>query len=75
MMEDGKPRIEKEAEQTRIRFPTRPLTKSSHIVSFPSRDAFHEYLQDPEILALASLRSTAIRETVMWFGSYTSPFR
>ena len=40
-----------------------------HIVSFPDAASFARYRADPEIRALADLRSAAIRDTVVWQGS------
>ena len=40
-----------------------------HLVTFPDRAAFERYRRDPETLALAELRATIVRETVLWMGS------
>src|SRR5262249_28776011 len=39
-----------------------------HIVTFPTEAAFERYRRDPDVLALASLRTGAIRETIIWKG-------
>jgi uncharacterized protein (DUF1330 family) len=39
-----------------------------HIVTFPDRDAFARYRDAPELRALADLRRTAIRDTIVWSG-------
>ena len=40
-----------------------------HVVSFPDDRSFQEYRADVDLQALADLRSRAIRETVVWFGT------
>jgi uncharacterized protein (DUF1330 family) len=39
-----------------------------HVVTFPSREAYEAYRSDPELAALAALRSQAITRTVIWEG-------
>ncbi len=39
-----------------------------HIVTFPDRAAFDAYRSDPEIVALATLRKSAIASTEILFG-------
>jgi antibiotic biosynthesis monooxygenase (ABM) superfamily enzyme len=39
-----------------------------HIVAFPDDRSFQQYRADPDLQALAGLRATAIRETVVWSG-------
>jgi uncharacterized protein (DUF1330 family) len=45
-----------------------------HIVQFPDEASFASYRADPELLALADLRASAIRETVIWRGAEAAPF-
>ena len=45
-----------------------------HIVRFPDAASFARYRADPELAALAELRATAIRETVIWHGADGPPF-
>jgi uncharacterized protein (DUF1330 family) len=39
-----------------------------HVVTFPDRAAYEAYRSDPELAALAALRSRAIVRTVAWEG-------
>ena len=39
-----------------------------HLVTFPDRASFERYRSDPDTLALAELRASIVRETVIWFG-------
>jgi uncharacterized protein (DUF1330 family) len=45
-----------------------------HVVTFPDRDAYGAYRADPELAALADLRSRAIVRTVIWEGVDLPPF-
>jgi uncharacterized protein (DUF1330 family) len=45
-----------------------------HIVIFPNEAAFEGYRRDPDLVALASLRASAIRETIVWAGVEAPPF-
>ena len=45
-----------------------------HIVSFPDERSFQEYRADPDLQALADLRSQTIRETTIWFGTELPAF-
>ena len=40
-----------------------------HLVTFPDRESFERYRSDPETLALAELRASIVRDTVIWFGT------
>ena len=40
-----------------------------HVVSFPDERSFQNYRSDPDLQALSDLRTKAIRETKLWFGS------
>ena len=40
-----------------------------HVVTFPDHTAFEYYRLDPELAALAELRSRAIRLTTIWSGA------
>jgi hypothetical protein len=46
-----------------------------HVVEFVDAPSFDSYRADPEIRALAELRATAIRDTVVWQGSEADAFR
>jgi antibiotic biosynthesis monooxygenase (ABM) superfamily enzyme len=39
-----------------------------HIVTFPDLDSYNRYRVSAELQALASLRASAIRKTVVWRG-------
>jgi uncharacterized protein (DUF1330 family) len=45
-----------------------------HVVEFVDAASFARYRADPEIRALAELRATAIRDTVVWQGSEAEAF-
>ena len=45
-----------------------------HVVTFPTDAAFERYRDDPELLALAPLRASAIRQTIVWSGAEAPPF-
>jgi len=45
-----------------------------HIVSFPDNRSFERYRTDPELQAIAELRTRAIRQTTIWIGSDLSNF-
>jgi hypothetical protein len=45
-----------------------------HLVRFPDAAAFARYRDDAELRALAELRTSAIRETVVWRGEEAPPF-
>jgi|GEM_PF-626895 len=45
-----------------------------HLVTFPNREAYEAYRSDPELAALAELRSRAIVRTVIWEGVELPPF-
>lgn len=45
-----------------------------HIVTFPDRQAFDRYRNDPDLAPLAALRADAIRETIVWIGADRAPF-
>jgi len=45
------------------------LPHEVHIVSFPDDTSLQRYRTDPELQGLAELRTSAIRETVVWTGS------
>jgi uncharacterized protein (DUF1330 family) len=40
----------------------------THIVSFPSADAYEQYRASPAVLALAAERAQVIARTEVWFG-------
>lgn len=40
-----------------------------HLVTFPDRESFERYRADPDLLAMADLRTRAIRQTIAWVGS------
>jgi uncharacterized protein (DUF1330 family) len=45
-----------------------------HVVTFPDLESCNRYRESPEIQALASLRASAIRKTVVWHGIELQPF-
>ena len=45
------------------------LPHEVHIVSFPDATSLQRYRTDPELQGLAELRTSALRETVVWTGS------
>ena len=45
-----------------------------HIVTFPDEQSHKLYRESPEIQALASLRASAIRKTIVWRGVDLAPF-
>ncbi len=45
-----------------------------HVVTFPDRQSFARYRDDPDLRALASVRENAIRRTVVWEGVDVAPF-
>ena len=45
------------------------LPHEVHIVSFPDDASLQRYRTDPDLQGLAELRTSAIRETVVWMGS------
>jgi antibiotic biosynthesis monooxygenase (ABM) superfamily enzyme len=45
-----------------------------HILSFPDERSFQGYRTDPDLEALRDLRTIAIRETVLWFGTELPAF-
>ncbi|MGE0161359.1 MAG: DUF1330 domain-containing protein [Gemmatimonadales bacterium] len=45
-----------------------------HIVTFPSRDAYESYRNDPDVASLAALRVRAVLRTVIWEGVDLPPF-
>jgi hypothetical protein len=51
--------------------PARP--HEVHVLTFPDAAAFDRYRTDPALLALAKLRSSAIRDTTVWFGADAPP--
>jgi uncharacterized protein (DUF1330 family) len=45
-----------------------------HVVTFPDRESFARYRDDPDLRALAAVRERAIRRTVVWEGVDVAPF-
>jgi uncharacterized protein (DUF1330 family) len=45
-----------------------------HIVVFPDSNSYRRYRQDPELASLATLRASAIRQTIVWPGTDCPPF-
>src|SRR5713101_8699915 len=45
-----------------------------HLVSFPDVDSYNRYRELPELKALASLRTIAIRKTIVWRGTELPAF-
>lgn len=45
-----------------------------HIVTFPNRERFEEYVRDPGLKSLRAQRELAIRHTVIWPGTDLTPF-
>ena len=39
-----------------------------HVVTFPDLESYNRYRESPDLQALASLRASAIRKTVVWRG-------
>jgi antibiotic biosynthesis monooxygenase (ABM) superfamily enzyme len=39
-----------------------------HVVTFPDLDSYNRYRESPDLKALASLRASAIRKTIVWRG-------
>ena len=63
--------------ERRISFPSRDDASQPHelhLVIFPDRESFDRYRRDPDLQALAGLRATSIRQTVVWEGVDPSPF-
>ncbi|HXN86131.1 MAG TPA: hypothetical protein VN867_08670 [Candidatus Binataceae bacterium] len=63
--------------ERRIGFPANADTDHPyevHIVAFPDQPAFDGYRADPDLLALAELRTRAIRQTIVWIGADLPPF-
>ena len=50
------------------------LPHEVHIVTFPDDASLQRYRADPELQGLAELRTSAIRETVVWMGADLPPF-
>jgi uncharacterized protein (DUF1330 family) len=45
-----------------------------HLVTFPDVDSYNRYRQSAELQALASLRVSAIRKTIVWRGTELPAF-
>lgn len=45
-----------------------------HVVTFPDLDSYNRYRDSPDLQALASLRASAIRKTVVWRGAELPAF-
>jgi antibiotic biosynthesis monooxygenase (ABM) superfamily enzyme len=45
-----------------------------HLVTFPDEDSYNRYRESSEVQALASLRASAIRKTVVWRGTELPAF-
>ncbi len=45
-----------------------------HLVTFPDVESYNRYRESSELQALASLRASAIRKTVVWRGTELPPF-
>jgi uncharacterized protein (DUF1330 family) len=45
-----------------------------HVLTFPDRESFDRYRNDPELQALAGLRRKTIRDTIIWSGLDCPPF-
>ena len=45
-----------------------------HLVTFPDLDSYNRYRESSELQALASLRASAIRKTVVWRGTELPAF-
>ena len=45
-----------------------------HLVTFPDRESFDRYRNDADLLAMAELRTRAIRQTIAWVGSELGSF-
>jgi antibiotic biosynthesis monooxygenase (ABM) superfamily enzyme len=45
-----------------------------HLVTFPDVDSYNRYRESAELQALASLRASAIRKTVVWRGTKLPAF-
>lgn len=43
-----------------------------HVLAFPSESAFDAYRADPQLVALASLRESAVEGTALWSGADVS---
>jgi len=46
-----------------------------HVVTFPDEQSFERYRNDPDLSALADLRSRAIRKTTIWRGEDLPGFK
>lgn len=45
-----------------------------HLVTFLDADSYNRYRESPELKALASLRASAIRKTIVWRGTELPAF-
>jgi uncharacterized protein (DUF1330 family) len=45
-----------------------------HVVTFPDNASLERYRRDAGLLALADLRASAIRKTIVWNGADLPPF-
>ncbi len=59
-------RIERRIECSTNDDPSAP--NEIHIVTFPDLHSYKRYRESPELQALASLRASAIRKTIVWRG-------